>query len=77
MPLGSFGRGFIKNIRGILFGILTSGSGDVVLNISYLQIWRPSCSTGRTHLGNLSRGHYEEHFCDIFFEFGPVVQEEL
>ena len=23
-----------------------------------------------------SRGHYEEHLCEIIFEFGPVVQEE-
>ena len=26
---------------------------------------------------HFGRGHYEEYFCEIIFEFGPVVQEML
>ena len=31
---------------------------------------------GRNHLCNFGRRHHEEQFCE-FFEFGPVVQEEM
>ena len=31
----------------------------------------------QNHLCNFSRGYYGEQFCDILFEFGPVVQEEM
>ena len=46
-----------------LFSIWTSGSGDVVLKISYLELWWPSCSADQNHLCNFGRGHLsmEEH----------------
>ena len=34
-------------------------------DISYIELWQPSCSAELNHLGNFSRGHYEEHFCEI------------
>ena len=34
-------------------------------DISYLELWRPSCSVELNHLGNFYRGHYEENFCEI------------
>ena len=36
-------------------------------DISYLELWWPSCSWELNHLGNFGRGHYEEHFrfCEI------------
>ena len=43
-------------------------------DISYLQLWQSSCLVEQNHLGNFVRGHYEEHFCEIIFAFGPVVQ---
>ena len=33
-------------------------------DISY-QLWRPFCSAEQGHLCNASRGHYQEHFCEI------------
>ena len=44
--------------------------------ISYLKLWQPFCSAERNYLCNFGRGHYEEQFCS-YFEFGPVVQEEM
>ena len=47
-------------------------------DISYLQLWWPSCSAEGNHLGNFGRGH---NFLGTFlwnnFEFGPVFQEEM
>ena len=31
----------------------------------------------RNHLCNVSRVYQEEQFCEIIFEFGPVVKEEM
>ena len=28
------------------------------------------------HLCNFGRRHHQEQFCKIYFEFGPVIQEE-
>ena len=28
-------------------------------------------------MGNLGRGHYGEHFCEIVFEFGPLLLEVM
>ena len=64
--------------------IWVSGSGDVVLKISYLELWPPSCSLEPNHLCNFERGHHGEHSCEDQWEhscevmkFGPVVQEEM
>ena len=46
-------------------------------DISYLQLWLPFHSAEQNSLCNFSRGHYEKYFCDIIFEFGPVIQEEM
>ena len=34
-------------------------------NSSYLKLWRPFCSAEQNNLCNFSRGHLEEHFCEI------------
>ena len=49
------------------FCIRTSDSwGD----ISYIHLCWPSYLVGRTSLCNFSRGHYEEHFCEIIHRNG-------
>ena len=35
------------------------------------------CSVELNHLCNFGRGHHEEHFCDFYFEFRPVVKEKM
>ena len=34
-------------------------------DISYLELWRPFCSTEWNHLYNFGRRHHEEQFCEI------------
>ena len=34
-------------------------------DISYLELWWPSCSAELNHLGNFGRGHYEKPSCEI------------
>ena len=46
-------------------------------DIFYLELWRPFCSAGQNHLRNFGRGYQEQQFCEINYEFGPVVQEML
>ena len=48
-------------------------------DISYLELWWPFCSAARNNLClcNFGRGYPEEQFCKSYFEFGPVVQEDL
>ena len=46
-------------------------------DISYLELWQPLCSMDWNHLCNIGRRHHEEKPCEIIFEFGPVVQEEM
>ena len=36
-----------------------------LINISYLELWRPSCSAEQDHLCNFGMGHYGEHSCEI------------
>ena len=55
----------------------TIGLGDAVKKISYLDLQRLFCPAKQTILYNFGRGHYLEHFCEIYFEFGPVVHEIL
>ena len=45
--------------------------------ISYLELWQPHCPANQNHLCNFGRRHNEEQFCEISFEFGPAVQEEM
>ena len=33
--------------------------------------------SGAEPLCNFGRRHHEKQFCEIYFEFGPVVQEEM
>ena len=35
------------------------------MDISYLELWLPSCSAERNHLYNFGRGFHEEQFCEI------------
>ena len=37
----------------------------VLFNISYLELWWPSCSAELNHLGKFGRGHYGEPSCEI------------
>ena len=48
-------------------------------DISYLELWWPFCSAEQNnlYLCNFSRGYPEEQFYKNYFEFGPVVQEEI
>ena len=42
---------------------------EVLFNdISYLELWWPFCSV-KNHLCNFGKGHYEEQFCEIIFNF--------
>ena len=54
-----------------LFRIRASVSGDnVVLKISNLELWRPTCSVDKNHFCNFGRGHYEEQFCEFILNLG-------
>ena len=49
-----------------LFFIKVNGSGgDVVLKISYLELWQSFYLMEPNHLCNFERGHYGEHSCEI------------
>ena len=38
----------------------------VLFNVnSYLELWRPFCSSEQNHLCILGGGHHEEQFCEI------------
>ena len=53
-----------------LFLIWTCGpGGDVDYNISYLELWQPSCSVERNHICNFCRGHYGEHSCEAILNY--------
>ena len=57
-----------KTVCAVLVGafvIWTSGSGDVSLNRSYLELWWPSCSAEQKDLGKFNRGPKEEHLCGV------------
>ena len=45
--------------------------------VSYLELWQSFCSAELNHLSNFGRGYYSEQFCENYFEFGPVVQEDM
>ena len=34
-------------------------------DVSYLELWRPSCSVEKNHLCNFGRGHHGEHSCEV------------
>ena len=57
--------GIMRNISEKLFWIWTSGSVDVVEDVSHLELWQPLCSVERNHICNFCRGHYGEHSCEI------------
>ena len=39
--------------------------GNIVVKISYLELWQLFCSVEQKHLCNFGRGHHEEYFCEI------------
>ena len=45
--------------------------------ISYLELWQPLCSVEWNHLCNFGRRYHKDQFCEIIFEFEPVVKEEM
>ena len=66
----------MRNTHVKLYGIWTSGSGDVVYDISYRKLWQPLCSADRNHLCKVE-GIMRINYVKLFLEFGPVVQEEM
>ena len=43
-------------------------------DISYLELWRPLCSTERSHLCNCSKGHHEELLCEFISHLGQWLR---
>ena len=61
-------EGVMRNNSVKLFWIWASVSGgDVVLKISYLELWQPSCSLEPNLLCNFERGHHWEHYCVVIW----------
>ena len=58
----------MKSISVKSFCIWTSDSGD----ISYPELWWASCLVP---LDNLSRGHYEERFCEIILNLDQWLRK--
>ena len=54
----------MKNSTVKIFWIWASGSG-VVKKISYLELYKPSCSVEQNHLGNFGRWHRGEHSYEV------------
>ena len=52
-----------------LFWIWTSGSWGNAVNryFFYLELWQPFCWAECNHLCNMSRGYYEEPFCEVIW----------
>ena len=55
------------NIHVILYKLRTSGSGDVVKDMSYLELRQSLCSVDLNHLCSIGRRHHEEQSCEIIF----------
>ena len=54
-----------------LFKIWVIDSGaEVVLKISYLELWSPFCSAERNHLCNFGKGYQKEQFSEIILNLG-------
>ena len=56
--------------------------GPVVLEMSfedilYVELRQSLCSVDWNHFCNFEKRHHEEESCEIIFEIGPVVQEEI
>ena len=54
---------------------------DVILKISYLELWWPFCSVEWNHLRNFGRGHYGKPVCEFILNLdhgsgGDVVQRK-
>ena len=58
-------EGIMGIIHVKLYGIWTSGSEDVIKDISYLELWQPLCSVDQNHLCNFGRRCHEVRFCEI------------
>ena len=46
-------------------------------DISYLELWQPSCSVEWNHLCNYSRGYNKEQFCEIILNLDQWLRREL
>ena len=46
-------------------------------DVSYLELWRPFCSTEWNHLCNFGRGYYEEQFCEIILNLGQWFRRSV
>ena len=46
-------------------------------DISYLELWQTLRSVEWNNLSKISCRHHGEQYCETFFEFGPVVPEEM
>ena len=43
----------------------TDSRGDVVLKISYLELWQPTSSLEQNCLCNFKRGYHGKHLCEV------------
>ena len=64
-----------RKIRPCLIERLLMGHKNQI--IQNLNVWLPFCSADQNRMGNFVRGPYKKHLCDTYFEYGPVVQEEI
>ena len=46
-------------------------------DISYLELWQSICLMEQNNLCNFGRTHHKATILRNYFEFGPVVQEEM
>ena len=67
-------EGIMRNNSLKLYWIWVSGS-DVVLKISYLELWWPSCVVERNHLCNFKKRASWGTFMCSYMKFGQAVQE--
>ena len=65
--LCNFGRGYYEEKFSEIILNLEKWLGQRCFfkDISYLELWWPSCSAERNHLCNFGRGYREEQFCEI------------
>ena len=69
-------KGIMGNIYVKLFEIWTSGSGDVVIYISNLELLQPRCLVDWNYLCNLGRRHHKEQSCEIILNFNQCFMRK-
>ena len=69
-------EGIMKNIHVKSINLDQWFRSSIVWKISYLEVWRPSCSVERNHLCNFERTSLGT-FMWSYMKFWPMVQEEM